>query len=142
MEIVNPPETKKPCHRRQKSVQGGREKDILFLDCVVERNPTHARFQLAPLYCAGAVRFLHNGEDTNSREIPGFGIVGSRAFADVEIRDLSHDYLPFTRFTHLSHDLSPEGSAIILKTKMTAVAQHRSGSEFHTKILKNHGFCV
>ena len=40
---------------------------------------------------------------------------------------------------HLSHDFSPEGSAIISK-KMAAAAQHRSGSEFRTKILKKPGF--
>ena len=113
----------------------------MFLS-IIQGNPAHTGFQLSPPGGTFPVSFLPNGEDANTREVACPFIVGSGAFADVEIRDLSHDYLPFTRFTHLSHDLSPEGSAIILKTKMTAVAQHRSGSEFHTKILKNHGFCV
>ena len=86
---------------------------------------------------AGKVKRIHNGAKQ------GVALPFTRFI------HLSHDlsifhtiYPSFTRFTHLSHDLSPEGSAIILKTKMTAVAQHRSGSEFHTKILKNPGFCV
>lgn len=54
---------------------------------IIKGDPSHSRLQLAPPGGTFPVCFLHDGENPNTREIPGSGIVGSRAFTDVKIWD-------------------------------------------------------
>ena len=66
---------------------------------IIQGNPTHAGLQLSPPGGTFPVSFLHNGEDANTREVASPFIVGSGAFADVEIRD-------FTSISYVDHHLS------------------------------------
>lgn len=83
---------KKYAHRTVMARWGFQQVKLFDFGCVVKRDPSRAGFQPAPASRGTLPGFdLHDGKYAFSCKLTGLGIVRSRPFADIQVRNADLD---------------------------------------------------